>query len=179
MRNLRIGLDPWLGCGQGHILPMVVHEFLSLQNISTLDQSDDPNNTNFWQHGWKSGPHLNLNEDMVDHWNRFTKALRSYHIHLIDHDDELVWDFDPSGSYFLKVGYIHLSVDVFNREVKWWCCLWKMKFPSKSNLLVWVILENKAPTWNILQRHIFHGLGWCSLCHNDVESLSHLFLSCP
>ena len=57
---------------------------------------------------------------MIFLWNHYTEALGDEHIHLLDKEDELVWDFDPSGEYTPRSGYIHLSVDVFNKEVKWW-----------------------------------------------------------
>ena len=44
---------------------------------------------------------------------------------------------------------------------------------------MWCVLENKAPTWDNLQKRSFQGLGWCRLCKSDGESVSHLFLQCP
>ena len=54
-KSVKNGLEPWLGCGQGHRLPMSVHDFLAIKDIKTLHQVDDPNNTNLWHQGWKNG----------------------------------------------------------------------------------------------------------------------------
>jgi len=43
---------------------------------------------------------------------------------------------------------------------------------------MWCVLENKAPTWDNLQKRSFQGPGWCVLCKRAQESVSHLFLSC-
>ena len=43
---------------------------------------------------------------------------------------------------------------------------------------MWHVLENKAPTWDNLQKRRFHGPGWCSLCKGAAESMVHLFLFC-
>ena len=88
--------------------------FRQLLNIKISDQNANFDNTNLWQHSWLSGPRLNLTEDMGVHWYPYFESLQNAHISL----SELVWDFDPSCYYSPKVGYIHLSADVFNREVK-------------------------------------------------------------
>ena len=44
---------------------------------------------------------------------------------------------------------------------------------------MWCVLENKAPTWDNLQKRSLHGPSWCSLCKGDSETIVHLFLLCP
>lgn len=44
---------------------------------------------------------------------------------------------------------------------------------------MWFILENKAPTWDTLQKRQIAGPGWCSLCKASTENVHHLFLFCP
>ena len=44
---------------------------------------------------------------------------------------------------------------------------------------MWCVLENRAPTWDILQKRSFQGPGWCVLCKKELESISHLFITCP
>ena len=79
-----------------------------------------------------------------------------------------------------KAGYILLSSEAdLREEVWWWKSLWKLKCPAKSKLFMWCVLENRVPTWDILQKRAFHGLGWCVLWKRDQESASHMFLTFP
>ena len=87
---------------------------------------------------------------------------------------------DPGGRYTPKAGYIKLSADVFQRVLIWWWKKpWKIKSPPKTRIFMWCVLENKAPTWDNLQKRCFQGLGWCDLCKADGESIIHLFLHHP
>ena len=56
--------------------------------------------------------------------------------------------------------------------------IWKIKSPPKTRLFMWNVLENKAPTWDILQNRNFHGPGWCPLCKENSETIYHLFMEC-
>ena len=92
----------------------------------------------------------------------------------------IVWDFDPSGIYSPRAGYKKLSVGaVLGDERWWWKKLWKLHCPPKTRIFMWCVLENKVPTWDVLQHRSFQGPGWCCLCKADDELVNHLFLSCP
>jgi hypothetical protein len=107
-------------------------------------------------------------------------ALRRENICLTEGEDELIWDGDPGGIYTPKAGYVQLSIEPLQQDEKWWWRkLWKQKCPAKGKLLAWSILENKIPTWDILQKRQFHGSSWCSLCRMQEESTDHLFMCCP
>lgn len=95
------------------------------------------------------------------------KALCQAHIMITEREDELIWDYDPMGICTPKGGYLHLIVELRDREIKWWWWkVWKLTYPPKAKLLTWSILPNKVPTWNILQKCDFQGLRWCALCKN-------------
>jgi hypothetical protein len=55
----------------------------------------------------------------------------------------------------------------------------KLKSPTKSKKIVWVILNNRAPTWDILQKITVVGLGWCILCQKVEETNKHIIMTCP
>jgi len=115
----------------------------------------------------------------LEEWGRYTRALRDLHVILSGRVDEMIWDHHPLGNYTLKNGYIQLNLEIQNRDlVWWWKQLWKLKCLAKAKLLFWMILENKTPTWDILQRRCFQGPGICALCRKDNESLEHIFIHC-
>ena len=43
---------------------------------------------------------------------------------------------------------------------------------------MWLLLNNKAPTWDILQKRSYEGHGQCCLCKVDSENNTHLIMSC-
>jgi hypothetical protein len=60
------------------------------------------------------------------------KALKKSHIHLLDREDELVWDLDSYGIYTLNMGYTQLNIDLHLRALEWWWKgLWKLSIPIK------------------------------------------------
>ena len=70
-------------------------------------------------------------------------------------------------------------MEAHNRDlVWWWKILWKLKCLGKGKLFFWAILENKAPTWDILQKRFLQGPRICSLCRDAEETISHLFVHC-
>lgn len=117
---------------------------------------------------------------LIEEWNWYLHGLKLAHIRLTTREDEIVWDLHTTGIYTPKVGYVQLSLDRLNGQVAWcWTRLWKFKCPGKAKLLFWLILENKVPTWENLQKCQFNGSGWCSLWKSCGETSDHLFLDYP
>jgi hypothetical protein len=61
----------------------------------------------------------------------------------------------------------------------WWKPLWKLKSPLRCKLTLWLSLKNKLLTWDNGIKRGWIGPNWCVLCKSDVESNSHVFVSCP
>jgi ribonuclease HI len=147
--------------------------------IIHLNQVADPRHTTIWKQAWLSGHVLGLPNQHIPLWEDYIGALSTAHIHIQDRQDELYWVGDPSGIYTPKEGYIKLCTKLFDREEKWWWRkVWKLRCPTKARLLTWMNIENKMPTWDILQKRNHHGPGWCCLCKSKNESISHLFIKC-
>jgi hypothetical protein len=83
------------------------------------------------------------------------------------------------GKYSPKLGYLSQFQAVEHDPPPWWGkLLWKFKCPPKSKLFMWLLLQNKAPTWENLQKRSFTGPSRCALCKIEEESNLHLFLHC-
>jgi hypothetical protein len=81
--------------------------------------------------------------------------------------------------YTPKEGYTFLIREqVQDEPVWWWKKLWRITCLPKSKLFMWSVLTNKVPTWDILQKRKFYGLGRCSLCKTEGETTQHLFIDC-
>jgi len=178
-RSARLGLDPWVGSEGAHTLSDGLRRQLRAGGLIFLADVAAPEVSTLWHQGWLTGARIGLHGDYLMEWDHFVARLRGSHIRLSNREDELVWDHHPSGVYTPKAGYIQLNVDVFNRElVWWWKVLWKLSCPSKAKLFMWAVLENKAPTWEVLKRRSFQGPGMCALCRQEEETSVHLFINC-
>jgi ribonuclease HI len=178
--HLHIGVDPWPGCGNSHILLEDLIDQLHRQGIFYLSQLVDPLTTNLWNQGWKNATLLGLNGIHADLMRNYIVALRRGHIRLTDRDDELVWKKDPIGFYTPKAGYIALNIDPLQQNPKWWWKgLWKMKCPQKAKIFMWAALNNRIPTWEVLIKRQIEGPGRCALCKNANESTFHILITCP
>jgi len=52
-----------------------------------------------------------------------------------------------------KLGYIVLAKKGLDgQQAWWWRIIWKLKRPSKNKIFMWLILNNKAPTWEFLEK---------------------------
>ena len=88
--HLRIGVDPWSGCGNSHILLEDLIDQLHKKGIFYLSPLVDPLTTNLWNQGWKNSTFLGLNGMHVDLMRTYIVALRRGHIIFTDREDELV-----------------------------------------------------------------------------------------
>jgi len=59
--------------------------------------------------------------------------------------------------------------------------LWKSKAPHKARVLAWIILLNKLPTNDNLQKRVIllpNDSRHCVLCNQEEEFVIHLFFTC-
>jgi hypothetical protein len=73
--HIRIGVDPWPGSGNSHILPDDLIIQLHRQGISFLSHLSDPPSTTLWNQGWRSATSLGLNGDFADLLENYISAL--------------------------------------------------------------------------------------------------------
>lgn len=168
-----------MGCRGGHILPAALRNLLADRGYHYLADIELLGASTLWQQGWISAQSIAIPDDLIGAWEEYIRNLSYSHIRLTNRCDELIWEHHPSGRYTPKHGYIQLNVNIHNRDlVWWWKHLWTLKCPGKAKLLAWAILENKAPTWDILQKRFIQGPGYCPLCKEAAETSSHIFVHC-
>ena len=111
----------------------------------------DPGSLSMWHQGCFSGQRLGLSDEHLAEWSDYLVVLTNSHIRLSIQEDLMFWYHHSSGEYTPKNGYIQLKLEAQNRPIIWWWKkLWKLKCPAKEKLICWSILENKAPTWDVL-----------------------------
>jgi hypothetical protein len=113
-------------------------------------------------------------------WKAHISKLKTSFVRIKNEKDRLLWSKNPTSKYTPKFGYIVLSSrDGLGNWVWWSRKLWKFKCPSKAHIFMWLLLDKKTITWNILQKRNSHGHVWCPLCYNDEESNTHLIMLYP
>lgn len=116
---------------------------------------------------------------MIPIWTELTHTLNSSLVHLSDQEDKLIWSFSPSEKYSPKLEYTAQFQATNLDPPPWWGkSLWRFNSPPKLKLFMWLILQNKAPTWENLQKHSFTRPSRCALCKSEEETNTHLFLDC-
>eukprot|EP00253_Pinus_taeda_P027341 PITA_27341 len=177
--SVRIGLDPWVGCGNTHRLPDGLIRHLNDRGITHIRHIGDPANSTFLQQAWLNAHTLEIPAQWHATWTDYSDALTQAHIRLIDGPDEIIWAFAKHGTYAPKLGYLKLIEPIRPPNIHpTWKAIWKLKSAPRTRLLMWNILFDKIPTGTNLMKRSFHGPFRCHLCHADEESTEHLFLTC-
>lgn len=60
-RNLKIGLDPWIGCNEKYALSPGLIKHLESKSIFTLNQVEKEGQSTMWGQAWKDGEDLGMN----------------------------------------------------------------------------------------------------------------------
>jgi hypothetical protein len=81
----------------------------------------------------------------------------------------------------MHVLYIELSMRLLFREVAparpgMGALQFGIRALLKLKLFMWLVFKEKTLTWDTLQRRGWIGLGRCSLCNLESETISHLFV---
>ena len=122
--NVRIGMDPWVGCKWRHSLPSQLTNFLHSAGYYFLSNVGIVLVTNLMEQVWLSSNDLGLVDNhYITACNSYIAMLKASHIRFRNEEDVLVWNQAKSGVYTPKFGYMHLIQDQHDRETEWW---WNM-----------------------------------------------------
>lgn len=143
---VRIGKDPWIGCGNAHRLPIELKIFLRVANITHIGHIADLEHTTLFQQALKLAQRLNIPQQWTQQWNAYIGALTKAHIQLGEGEDEVIWDLSKAGKYTLKEGYLVLVEARRPQSImSQWKHLQKLKVSPRNRLIMWTILKNKFP----------------------------------
>eukprot|EP00253_Pinus_taeda_P028493 PITA_28493 len=169
--SVRIGIDPWTGSDNSHLLPVGLIQHINKQGIKFLGQIGDQQNTTFRTQAWLTDPHWHIPYEWSRFWQNYLQALTKSHVRLWNVEDELIWAHSKAEKYTPKQGY---DIIIANKKPEvtrsWWGTIWKLKAPPRTRLLMWNILEDKIAIGSYLKRRAFMGPTWCVLCLQEEES---------
>lgn len=144
---VHIGLDPWIGCGNAHLLPGGLKHHLIESGITHSSHIADMERSTFLHQACKSAHSLLIPHQWHHHWADYTVALIESCIRTLEGEDEIIWALTKNGQYSPKGGHLHLANIHKQQQIDiWWKGMWKLKAPLRTRLLMWSILKYKIPT---------------------------------
>lgn len=97
---------------------------------------------------------------------------------LTNKEDGWKWEGDPTGVFTVKS--LRVIIDNLMNSPFAGFCFWNKWLPSRVNCFVWRLLQNHIPIKpNLASRGIIMLSEDCSICSDNIESIYHLFHSCP
>ncbi|XP_074283131.1 uncharacterized protein LOC141607676 [Silene latifolia] len=102
-------------------------------------------------------------------------------------DDFIYWKFTEDGRYSTYSGYSFLlqnclpSSDAHHSRAKRdfkWSLIWSLPCQPHIKIFLWKVVHGILPTADVLIRRGMPVYPKCSFCHEEAETLSHLFRDC-
>ena len=95
----------------------------------------------------------------------------------------LIWPFNPSGQYSMKLGYRFLQENAENsrapaQDSAFWKKFWSLEVPSKVKKNFGCACKEALPTRKNLQRRKITPNGLCDLCKAGDKDCSHALFLC-
>ena len=130
--EVRIGIDPWLGCKWRHNLPVSMIVKLHNEGYFVLKYIACIGTSLLQDQGWMNADFLGFEDHEIIIWNSYVALFTTSHVHISTKDDQLIWSLSKTGKYTPKVGYFHLIHSRNEMECFWWWkWLWKLQCPLK------------------------------------------------
>eukprot|EP00253_Pinus_taeda_P008270 PITA_08270 len=134
--SVRIGKDPWVGCGNAHRLPNEVIDHLKVRGITHIAHIGDLERSTFLHQAWLNEHNLVIPAQWHNAWNKYTAALSQAHIRLTEGPNEIIWALAKNGTYSPKMGYLTLIEPIRPPIIHpTWRVLWKLKSAPRTRLL--------------------------------------------
>ena len=99
--------------------------------------------------------------------------------------DKILWKYSKNGDYQVKKAYEFLVKDhstlarKAQTQERVWNLIWRVKVLLKINNFMWKLMHDSLPTLLSLKNRGISTPSTCTLCNEDDESTTHLFLLCP
>lgn len=116
-----LGIDPWSGFQQNHLLPTQLLTSLRERGICKIAHIADPTSTYIWFQGWKFMDDLGFPRMFSRQWKSYIYSLHLGHIKLLYKEDEPIWIGAKCGFYSPNPGYNYISIALHPLVTKsWW-----------------------------------------------------------
>jgi hypothetical protein len=158
---IALGKDWILGMGDNSFLSIHLQDALRDKDIQTLAQMRNPFNDQTTSSYWLTSDELGLEGDLALEWEMYRRALIDSGALIQDNNDQLLWiGGDKSGIPSAKNFYSSIiSSKSLSKVESWRLSIWNWKIQLKVKLFIWLAIEDKILTWNMLQKKGWEGPG--------------------
>eukprot|EP00253_Pinus_taeda_P004883 PITA_04883 len=114
----------------------------------------------------------------IEQWVNYQKEMETRKIAVKNNSYIIRWGKHIKGMFTITEGYHIKAGRINNPDIKKWDRIWKIKTWPKVALFTWILLHERALTWDQLRRKGTHGPSRCTLCQEQEETMEHLANSC-
>jgi hypothetical protein len=129
-----------------------------------------------WRH-WKTSHQALGAPEALDLQSWQSQATRRK-ILCRDGPDILRWGYTTTVTFTIKEAYSLHAHHQNPRKEPIWNKVWHSALWPKISTFLWLLVHNRALTWDNLRKRGFSGPSICVLCSLQEESKEHLFNSC-
>jgi hypothetical protein len=161
----------------------------AMEELSDLKQASTGNNALKVRHLWKpqtqhsematmeaSHQELEIPENLnLQGWQTQAKRRK---ILTREGPDILRWGYSTAGIFNIKEAYLLQGQHQEQRKEHIWSKVWNPALWPKVSTFLWLVVHNRALTWDNLRKRGFIGPSICALCHQQEETKEHLFNGC-
>nr|GEX69244.1 RNA-directed DNA polymerase, eukaryota [Tanacetum cinerariifolium] len=131
--------------------------------------------TAFWEDAWSEGGKLKHRGAKRDQFEELMELVNA--VSLAPVADRWKWDLESSGDFL--VASVRTTIDDKILPASDYKTSWIKYVPIKINIHAWKVMSNALPTrFNISRRGICINNIKYAICHEGVETVSHLLFSC-
>jgi hypothetical protein len=147
-----LGKDCILGIGDSSYLSIPLQASLKERNLENLAQARNPSNTTFLSDYWVKSNDLGLEEDLAIEWDSYRKNFIDAGVILQEGLDQIMWTGrDSPGNPSTRNFYLSIiSSKCLTSVERWRLSIWKWNIQLKIKLFIWLVIEEKVLTWNML-----------------------------
>jgi len=168
-KQIALGKDHILGMGDSSFISRELQSSLDLWNIKTLDQININIENQSPTTNWMNNNDPGLTSALGKEWDLYRLTIIKSVAILNAEKDKLLWfGGDDSGIPTVKNFYLNIiKTKNLTKAETWRRSIWHWKMPLKIKAFIWLALEGKIVTWDLLQKRGWEGLTRCPLCKSD------------
>lgn len=175
-RQIAVGVDPILCVSTDQVISTGLLSSLRSVGCYTLNSIHIQTSRAYWS----NADELRLPPLYAAEWNNYIHTLNCAGIRLNCGGDQVLWAGNAAtGIVTAKTAYSYMIKRRCILPMHWWYkAIWSWNIPLKMKCFLWVLLQDRLKSWDNLSLLGWIGPSQCSLCLQEFESASHIFINC-
>ena len=97
----------------------------------------------------------------------------------VDAQDRLCWNFTLNGIFSTKSAYSLSLQGIEDPPFGFWKEIWRLHVPQRIRSFIWLVHHERILINKERNLRGFTANSYCSLCHEEIKDLNHIFRTCP